>query len=50
MRGREQEREGGKEQREKNRPVVGESESETMSSGSLGVREGWLRCVLKGEK
>lgn len=36
-------------EKENNRPVVGESEREAMSSGNLGVCEGWLRCVVKGE-
>lgn len=28
---------------------MGESERKTMSSGNLGVCEGWLRCVVKGK-
>lgn len=39
----------GKEEKENNKPVVGESEREAMSSGNLGVCEGWLRCVVRGE-
>lgn len=38
--------------RKEERKITGrlwESGREAMSSGTLGVREGWLRCVGKGE-
>lgn len=54
-RGEEQGREGGKEQKEgrekKTQAGCGRlRERETMSGGNLGVCEGWLRSVVKGEE
>lgn len=42
----------GMEQGRRKRKITGrlwESGREAMSSGTLGVREGWLRCVGKGK-
>lgn len=39
----------GKEAKENNKLNLGDSERETMSEENLGVCDGWLSCVMKGD-